>query len=173
MLDAKTGRFKSLPKEKKPADRSLSLLKTFEDGSGIIDSLVEEYEDWYDNMTGTSLEAMEKYDMVGEVARVMREQFDALEGLVFPDGISEIPIIIPLYPSGKSPSKAVRFSYACQILSSVCSVIVGDADVESPEASIFYIIKDMKERAEVMEQADEFARELQDIIDELEGIEFP
>ena len=172
MQDAKTGRFKSLPKEKKPTDRSVSLLCAFEESNWIIDSLAEEYEEWYDNMTGTSLEAMEKYGVTGEVAQVMREQFDALENLEFPDGISETPIIIPLYPSGKSPSKSVRFSYACQVLNSICSMINGE-NADSPETSIFNIIEDAEQKEDAMEQAEEFTQELQEIIDALDSIDFP
>jgi len=172
MQDTKTGKFKRLPKEKKPVDRSLSLQKAFEEASDVIDTLADEYAEWYDNMTGTSLEAMEKYGVTGEVAQVMREQFDALENLEFPDGISETPIIIPLYPSGKSPSKSVRFSYACQVLNSICSMINGE-NADSPETSIFNIIEDAEQKEDAMEQAEEFTQELQEIIDALDSIDFP
>jgi len=173
MQDTKTGKFKRLPKEKKPVDRSLSLQKAFEEASDVIDTLADEYAEWYDNMTGTSLAAMEKYGVVREVSQVMEEQFDALEGLEFPDGIGEIPIIIPLYPSGKSPSKSVRLSYACQVLSSICSAIIDDVDADSAETSIFNIIEDAEQKEDAMEQAEEFTQELQEIIDALDSIDFP
>jgi uncharacterized protein (DUF934 family) len=168
----KTGKFVKKPKTPKPVDRSLPMLSVYSEGMELISALADEYQEWYDNASGTALEAMEKFTIVEEVAGDMSEQFARLEELEFPEDIKDVPVIIPLYPKGKSPSKAVRLNYACIVLRAVGDVIVDDSTTESG-SFLFKDIEDETKRRFAEDQADEFAEGLQDILDELDSIELP
>lgn len=69
-------------KHKSRATRLGEALQKINDGLEEIQSLQEEMQDWYDNMSGTNLESTEKYETVGECADSLQTTADDLESTV-------------------------------------------------------------------------------------------
>lgn len=63
----------------------------FEDGKSEIESLKEEITEWKENLEGNSMEHLPKYEEVSECADTVESALDTLEGISFPECLSDVP----------------------------------------------------------------------------------
>jgi chromosome segregation ATPase len=74
-----------MPKYKSRATRLQEAISKIEDGKSEIDCLLEEIEEWRDNMQGTNLENTSKYQEVSDCADELEYLTDNLNEIISTD----------------------------------------------------------------------------------------
>jgi chromosome segregation ATPase len=150
-----------------------------------IESLSDEMSSWRDNMEGTNLEYTSKYETVSESADMLEDQLGSLENV-----ISEIEEIegfdlqktteVTLTESRK-PSRRDRLDMATAYLSAAKDELQDQVDEMREKVrqleELDVLTPEQKEEMDKLEQSadsmEDQLNELDNIISELEGIEFP
>jgi hypothetical protein len=126
-----------------------------DDGLSELQSLGEEMRSWYDNLTD-SLQQNDKGTRVGEAA-------DALENLAteveVPEGAAEAEVVLHHRPLGRKQSRARRRDHAVAMLSAAKDKLEE--------------LKDHEDNEDGDDDFDTPIDELDNIISEAEGVEFP
>jgi len=124
-------------------------------------SLAEEMRDWASNMEGTGLENTEKYQTVSETA----DALDSLNEAEVPASLAELTVTyqetLP-YDKRRGPSRATRRDNCVAMLQQSIEALQALRDAEGPPLS-----------EEDLQNLEALADDLQETIDEVEGLEFP
>jgi hypothetical protein len=161
----------------------------WEDGKSEVESLKEEIGEWKDNLEGNNMEHLPKYEEVSECADTMESALDTLEGIDFPECLSDVPVNYTQDTRQSAQSRNGRLSNALSAL--YASKEAGEAWLEeNPELELV----DLSERDEEDQELDEgesddqqavdaresdrsaveeFINEMDNAIGELENVSFP
>lgn len=145
-------------KKKQPVVIELSLETALDDAFSEVENLADEMRSWYDNMP-ENLQQGDKGCRVDEAASALEN----VQRLELPECLNSERKISVGRIDGRKTSRAARLSEAVNLLELV------KADAEQ-------FVHDELEEGDEDNEADEvnsFVNELQQAIDELEGVEFP
>lgn len=160
----------------------------WEDGKSEVESLKEEIGEWRDNMEGNGMEHLPKFDEVSECADAMESALDTLEGINFPECLSNVTVNYTQDTRQSAQSRNGRLSNALAAL--YASKEAGEAWLEeNPELEQVETVEeggpdDLMENQTTDEEAvgeretqrgevEEFINEMDNAISELENVSFP
>lgn len=160
----KQGRYKSV-------QRQGTVSQCISDGIQELEGLKTEMEEWYNNIQGTPAENTNKFQTV-------EEAFNTLDGLDLdepdvPEDLQSLPVnyMEQMVRSGRwGPSRAVRCSNACAMLSAAADIL---RDFEPEELDEEVNNDEHTDLQDLKAQGDEVADQLDSITGDAEGIEFP
>lgn len=162
---------KAAPRKKRPAykatTRVLKLFDAMSEGTGEVDTLLEEMQEWQSNMEGNSMEALPKYDEVCECVTNLEGVQSTLQDAEEPkdDKLAALEVTVTeMVPSDKrrQTSRATRAGNAASCLEAVKEKVEEYAEG----------LKD-QDQADFKGTLEELAGKLGEAADELQGIDFP
>lgn len=144
--------------------------EAFENARGEVDCLMEEMNEWRDNME-EKLSHTDKYEQVSECADALENISSNLSDLELPEEFAGIKTEYSYYkPYSRTESRATRAGAACAALECVKEVLDGKiAELEEKELEAVL----SKEDEDRLEALIEMCDTINEQTGELENVEFP
>jgi hypothetical protein len=134
----------------KPFERQTTVADAVSEAVEELAQLASEYRDWYDNLP-EGPQGSAKGEAVSEAA----DQLEQLETPNLPDTVGNLPVTITVRPKNK-PSRSYRAGEAVDHIRTVCELLEAIPEGEDAHA-----------------EASELADALSEIVDAVDGVEFP
>jgi hypothetical protein len=123
-----------------------SISVALEDAKGEISDLASEMGEWRDNMDGSGLENTSKYDTVSEAADTLENLESTIDDIEIDEELDKDIEVNWIHPYGRSLGRSWRASHIVSLINAIIEALPED---------------------------NEAIGELEDIANEIDGIEFP
>ena len=151
----------------------------FARGSEDIAGLKEEMQEWQESLESNNMEHLPKYDEVQEAVNALESASDTLEGIEFPECLSDVDVTWHEDTRKSATSRSARMSNAYNALDAAkCAAEIlletmtepeeGDDEAEAAESD-----EDREARESNIEAVELFISDLESALGDLEGVSFP